>query len=133
MIAYTCHFLASSEKQKLRNDINSTSQQDAHQNLRNERNQILSEILEKLQEEEENKLQSMIEEVEKNKNDCNKMYSAVRILRQNKQKKNLVVEGSDGIASCEAKQTEIITEYFTTVFAKENEKPMPDIEPKKMT
>ena len=71
-----------------------------------------------------------VEEIETYKNDSNRMYQTVRILHE-KQTKNILVTGEDGLTKDSEEQLEIITNFFEKTF-KENIDKMEDVEPSKM-
>ncbi len=123
----------SEHQKKLRNDMNATSDKEKRNNIRKERNKVLSRIHKIRQEQELNQIEEQTREVENSKSDSTQMYKAVRVLSSMKPKKKLVVDGENGLAIGEKEQAAIITKYFKSVFSIEGEMDMEHIEPCEMT
>ena len=68
----------SKKQKKLRNNINACTEKRDRKNLKQERNMILNEIHKKLQQQEKNRITEKIEQIEKYKNDSNRMFQVVR-------------------------------------------------------
>jgi hypothetical protein len=100
--------------------------------LKTERKKILEQIQKELRKEEMARINERLEEIEKYKEDSNRMYQVVRQL-QAKNKKKIMVQAEDGLTANEKKQIEIITNYFRDVFRKDTEEEMENISPVEMT
>ena len=123
-----------SEKQKkLRLDKEACKDKSKRQALQRERNEILKEIHDKVRKEKEDKIESLVTEVERHKNDSTRMYHAIRALKVCEPKKKITVQGEHGLVTNEKEQTEIITEFFQNMFHKDTEEVIPEAQPKEMT
>jgi hypothetical protein len=91
----------------------------------------MKKIKEELVRAEAEQIERKAEEVEQYQDDSRRMYQAVRILDRGREKK-ILIEGKDCLTSNEEEQTEIMTNFFETVF-KQNEEKIKNIEPKAMT
>ena len=78
------------------------------------------------------KIEREIEEIERRKDDSNRMYTAMKNIQRMKKKVPLVVEEQDGITTDPAKQAEIVTQFFQKMFTSEEAIELEDIPPKKM-
>ena len=124
--------LLSKEQQKLRHDINATTDKTKCREKKTKRNKILKEIHQLVEKEKTKKIMEQVEEIESNKNDSNRMYQAVRQLQQTKPKKRLMVDGEKGLTTNVTEQVEIITNHFKSVFHIDTEKEIPEIHPQEM-
>ena len=122
----------SHEQKKIYNTINTTSNTERRNVLKRERNKILNRIHEEMSETKKRKIEREIEEIERRKDDSNRMYTAMKNIQRMKKKVPLVVEDQDGITTDPAKQAEIVTQFFQKMFTSEEAKELEDIPPKKM-
>ena len=100
-----------SQKQKqLGQQINSCCDKAERRKMQKERNSIMKNIHQIIDDEETSRIMQSVEEIETYKNDSNRMYQAVRIL-QKKQTKNILVTGEDGLTKDSKEQLEIITNF----------------------
>ena len=81
-----------------------------------------------IEKEERGKLNEKIEEIEKYNDDSNWMFQVIRQL-QPKERKKILVNNENGVAACEKKQIEIVTNHFKEVFQRRGEDEIKDIEP----
>ena len=101
-----------SQKQKqLGQQINSCWDKAERRKMQKERNNIMKNIHQIIDDEETSRIMQSVEEIETYKNDSNRMYQAVRTL-QKKQTKNILVTGEDGLTKDSEEQLEIITNFF---------------------
>jgi len=73
-----------------------------------------------------------VEDIEKYKDDSNRMYQAVRALQNLEPKKKILVNGEDGMVTNEKEQVSIITDFFKNTFKKDNMEEIEEINPVKM-
>ena len=112
-----------SEKQKaLRNDINSTDNKMEKGKIQAERNQIMKEIHNKLEEENQKEMLELVEEIENSKDDSRRMFQAVKQLQRRKEKKKLIIDSENGKTTNEKKQVEIVTNFLIKCSAKAQKK-----------
>ena len=97
--------------------------------MQKERNNIMKNIHQIIDDEETSRIMQSVEEIETYKNDSNRIYQAVRIL-QKKQIKNILVTGEDGLTKDSEEQLESITNLFEKKINKENIDQMEDVESK---
>ena len=109
-----------SEKQKkIGRDREAAKDADVRKRLQQERNKIMREIKDEVRLREEEKILQDIEEIEKVKDDSNRMYKAVRkSVRKKKQK--LVIKTKDGLTCDVEEATNEITKFFKDMFNKDH-------------
>ena len=123
----------SARQQKLRNDINCSSDKARRTELRQERNRIMNTIHLRKNEIDMRDITDKIAEIEKNKDHSTRMFAAVRLLQNYKPKEPLLLDKKDGgKTSNDEEHAEIITEYFKELFQVIDAAPFPDIPPMPM-
>ena len=100
----------SKRQKKLRDDIEASRNKEDRGNMKKERNEILAKIHRKLQRIEEKKILEKIEDIERHKDDSNRMYQVMRQL-QTKDNNKIIVNAENGVTASEKKQVEIVTDY----------------------
>ena len=86
----------SEESQKIRRIIDSCKTQEEKEKWKKERQKIKSEIQKELSTKQRNEIEAKLTHMEQIKNDANKYYQAIRELKRNKKKTELVVENDEG-------------------------------------
>eukprot|EP00794_Sanderia_malayensis_P010172 gene10172-11213_t len=121
------------EQKQLRLDINASKDKRERKRMQEIRNQKLKEIHRILNKEEKERITEKIEQIEKRKNDSNRMHIVMREIRAPKGiKQKLLVDSGEGVTANESEQVKIITEAFKEMFEKENEGHIGNINPRKM-
>ena len=92
---------------------------------------IINTLHKEIEREERNKLNEKIEEIEKYKDDSNRMFQVIRQL-QPKERKKILVHTENVVIVNEKKQIEIVTNHFKGVFQRRGEDEIKDIEPTEM-
>ena len=77
------------------------------------------------------KLNEKIEEIEKYKDDSNRMFQVNREL-QPKERMKILVHTENGVTAREKKQIEVVTNYFKEVLQRRGDDEIKDIEPTEM-
>ena len=121
----------SEQQKKLRDDIEASRNKQDRANMKTKRNEILSKIHHKLQRIEEQRIIEKVEEIEKHKDDSNRMYQVVRQL-QTKDNNKIIVNAENGVTASEKKQVKIVTDYFRSVFSKDSESEIENVKPVEM-
>ncbi len=121
----------SNKQKKLKDDIEACRSKKQRENLKVQRNRILSKIHQRVQKKDTEKIIERIEEIENHKEDSNRMFQVVRQL-QSKDKNKILVNAESGVTASEKKQVEIVTDYFREVFRKDSEKEVEDVKPVEM-
>ena len=96
------------------------------------RNRILTEIHYIIKNEENEKIKQTTAELEKMKNENNKMREAVKRIRQLRPPQKLLIKGKNGLTANPAEQSKIIAEYLKETFHK-NKQPRTIIPPTGIT
>ena len=96
------------------------------------RNRILTEIHYIIKNEENEKIKQTTAELEKMKNENNKMREAVKRIRQLRPPQKLLIKGKNGQTANPAEQSKIIAEYLKETFHK-NKQPRTIIPPTGIT
>ncbi|XP_071965609.1 uncharacterized protein [Antedon mediterranea] len=109
----------SQKQKKLRLEINACKQNDDRIKMKKQRNIVLKEIHSKIKYEEEKTISRQIEELEKIKDEPNKMFQAIRHLkRTEKTDKSFLYDCRNSIITNETEQVKIVTSYFREVYEK---------------
>ena len=106
----------SDKQKKIYQQINSLSEEEKKKELRQERNKVMKEIHRELGRIAERKIEREIREIEEARDDSNRMYKAVKNIRRMKGKEAIIIQHEGGITTDADKQTEIISEFFKTMF-----------------
>ena len=112
----------SSKQKKLKNDIESTSDENRRKTLKKERKTIQKEIRSILQQKEKEKLDAQLEFIEQVKDDSQKMFQAIKEINKQSGKRKLLVDGEEGQTSNPKQQVKIVTSFFKDQFNKDAEK-----------
>ncbi len=118
-------------QKKIRDDIEANTKKKDRENLRKQRNEIMNKLHQRKQKLDRESVIEKIEEIEKYKDDSNRMYQVVRQL-QPKGKEQIIVNTENGVTASEQKQLEIVTEYFRGVFRKSTEEEVENVQPTEM-
>ena len=119
----------SSQRKKLKNDAESTTDKTKRLQLKQQRNSVMRQIKRQLKIETNAELDKELQDIERYKDDSNKCYQAIRKINSQKPKKTLAIfdEQNQFVAS-ETEQLQIITEYFTKLFSSTDvPKPVPPV------
>lgn len=120
------------KQKELGQKINACANKTERREMQQERNGMMKEIHRIISDEKTAKIINTVEEIERHKKDSNRMYHAVRALRQTEPKKNILVNGEDGLTTNVEEQLEIITDFFKATFSKDNVSEIDNIEPAEM-
>ena len=85
----------SNEQMQLKNKIDASKNTEKRKELKCERKSIMKEIKNKVCELEEEKLDAQLKEIENYKDDSNKCYQAIRVLKNRKPKKTIIVQDEE--------------------------------------
>ena len=121
----------SEEQKKLRLDIEANQDKKQRDEKKKARNEILNRLHKEIQKEERRKIAEKIEEIERFKEDSNRMYQVVKQL-QPREKKKILVDSEHGVTSNDKQQIKIITEHFKKVFHRCDQMEIEHIKPKEM-
>ena len=114
----------SEESQKIRRIIDSCKTQEEKEKWKKERQKIKSEIQKELSTKQRNEIEAKLTHMEQIKNDANKYYQAIRELKRNKKKTELVVENDEGeIVGSHTEQAEAIAQHFERMLAPKDKIP----------
>ena len=124
----------SEQQKKIHHKMNSTKNKETRASLRKSRNKILTQIHNKIRQEENRKVEHALADLENSPDDSTKMYKAVRNLNKLKPKSPLLIKDSKSgsLTSNEQDQANIIAKYFQEIFFKDA-KPPEDIPPTPMS
>ena len=121
----------SEEQKKLRLDIEANQDRKQRDEKKKERNEILRRLHKEIQKEESRKIAEKIEEIERFKEDSDRMYQMVKQL-QPREKKKIIVDSEHSVTSNDKQQIKIITEHFKKVFHRCDQMEIKYIKPKEM-
>ena len=121
----------SQEQKKLRLDIEANTDKNEKIKLKERRNKLINQIHKLAHKEEVDKINEKCEEIEKYQIDTNRTHQVIRQL-QPKERKKIFIQAENGKTTNEEKQIKIITDYFTSVFKKDEEEDVEDIAPTEM-
>ena len=123
----------SEEQRKIHHKINSTKCAIERKELKKKRNNKMKEIHRELGKQKEKKIEREIEEIERSKDDSNRMYKAMKNIQRMKPKAPLVVDHDGGITTDPETQVGIISEFFEKMFFSMGAEEIENIPPEKMT
>ena len=112
-------------KHKLKNDIESTTNEEIRKMKKEEKKQIKKQMDDRIQHLEEAELEAKLKNLENIKNDSNKYYSAMKEIKSMRNNAKICVKNEEGlIVTNEEEQVKTVAEYFQKILgpdsAKEN-------------
>jgi len=110
------------KQRKIRNDIESTSDEKLRNILKQDRRTIQKTIRKLLQQKETEKLNAQLETIENIKDDSRKMFEAIKEINRQDSKRKLLIDGEYGQTSNPKQQVKIVTSFFENEFNKDAEK-----------
>jgi hypothetical protein len=122
----------SKEQKKLGEDINATQDQEVRKVQKRKRNEMIGQVHRLIAEQRHHNTMVQVENIEKLKNDSNKMFQAVRATQRMDTKKPLQVNTDSGITTSTEKQIEIVTRHFQQALTTDTSGERVDIPPTKM-
>ena len=118
-----------SDRQKnIRNQMNTTKNQDTRQKLNDKRKRTLKQLHKTIQATKERELNDQLHDIEKYKDNPSKMFRAIQTITKTK-KEPLTIQDENGLTADSEKVTEIITQHFKGQFHTNAHQPLPDITP----
>ena len=94
---------------------------------------MMNQLHHQLQTEKHQALLDNVAEIEKAKDDSQRMFKAVRTIYSTTGNKPLFIETGDGFTADPGQQVQVITEFFEDMFSKSDMNQIPDIPPAEMT
>ena len=94
---------------------------------------MINQLHHQLQTEKHQALLDNVAEIEKAKDDSQRMFKAVRTIYSTTGNKPLFSETGDGFTADPGQQVQVITEFFEDNFSKSDMNQIPDIPPAEMT
>ena len=128
----------SEEQLKLKNKIEGTQDQNTRVQLKRDRNVKLRQIKAELNKEEEAEIIIQVEEIEKQKDDSRRMFTAARSIKRKEPKRPLLLEQKDengaskGMTTNEEVHVKLISEFFEEMFNDPQAKKIFDVNPVQM-
>ena len=121
----------SEAQKKIKLDIEATKYKNKREDQKRERNKIIKTLHKETEKEERKQVNEKMEEIEKYKDDSNRIFQVMRKL-QLKERKKILVHTENGVTASEKKQIEIVTNHFKEVFQRRGGEVIKDIEPAEM-
>jgi len=123
----------SEEQKHIRLQIDNSQNIEKIKNLKKKRNVILKTIHKEVKKQQEEKLINEIEDIEKCKNDSQRMFKAIKVIQKKKSNGPILIKNNQNEFIGNTKEKiKIISEHFKKTFQCVNPEPIPDIKPQKL-